>query len=147
MARVQKVSVADVEYVAFRLAKQLMEWDEPIPAFDTRFPEKLEGAINAPFQTFDRKSLYKGLLGKSAALFYLMIKDHPFQNGNKRIAIATLLYFLYGNGYWISVSNDLLYEFAKSVADSNSKLKNVELKRIEAFLSQSLVTRKKAFNE
>lgn len=139
MARIKKISVADVEYVAFRLAKALMEWDEPIPDFNTRFPEKLEGAINTPFQTFDRKSLYKGILGKSSALFYLMIKDHPFQNGNKRIAIATLLSFLFSNGYWIAVSNDLMYEFAKSVADSNAKLKDIELKRIEAFLDQNVV--------
>ncbi|OGC80717.1 hypothetical protein A2943_02405 [Candidatus Adlerbacteria bacterium RIFCSPLOWO2_01_FULL_51_16] len=139
MARIQKISVVDVEYVAFRLAKSLMEWDEPIPGFETRFPAKLESAINAPFQTFDKKSLYKGLLGKSAALFYFMIKDHPFQNGNKRIAVATLLYFLYSNGWWLSVSNDILYEFAKSVADSNPKLKDAELKRIEGFLGQSLV--------
>ena len=147
MARIQKISVADVEYVAFKLAKQLMELDEPIPAFDTRFPEKLEGAINTPFQTFDKKSLYKGVLGKAAALLYLMIKDHPFQNGNKRIAIATVLYFLYSNGYWLTVSNDLIYEFAKSVAESNPKLKDSELKRIEAFLAQSLVTKKTAFDE
>ncbi|MEX2013095.1 MAG: type II toxin-antitoxin system death-on-curing family toxin [Candidatus Levyibacteriota bacterium] len=142
MTRIQKISVADVEYVAFQLAKALMEWDEPIPDFDTRFPEKLEGAINAPFQTFDRKSLYKGLLGKSAALFYLMIKDHPFQNGNKRIAIATLLYFLQSNGYWLSVTNDLLYEFAKSIAGSNPTLKDSELKRIEDFLNVSLVVQR-----
>lgn len=137
MARPQKLSVADVEYVTFRLAKETMEWDEPIPAFETRFPEKLEGAINAPFLTFDKKALYRGVLGKAAALFYFMIKDHPFQNGNKRIAIATLLYFLYSNGWWLNVSNDALYEFAKSVANSSPTLRESVVVMIKGFLESS----------
>ena len=66
-----------------------------------------------------------------------MIKDHPFQNGNKRIAVATLLYFLFSNGWWISVSNDTLYEFARSVAGSNPLLKDATLKKIEAFLKEA----------
>lgn len=135
MARPKKITVADVEYAAFKLAKELMEWDEPIPPFETRFPEKLEGAINAPFQTFGGKSLYRGIFAKAAALFYFMIKDHPFQNGNKRIAVATLLYFLFSNGWWISVSNDALYEFARSVADSDPRSKDMTLRMIEGFLT------------
>lgn len=111
-----------------------MEWDEPIPPFETRFPEKLEGAINAPFQTYAGRSLYRGIFAKAATLFYFMIKDHPFQNGNKRIAVTTLLYFLYSNGWWISVSNDTLYEFAKSVANSDPKLKEATLLMIQGFL-------------
>ena len=139
MARVQKITVADVEYVAYQLARKFMEWDEPIPEFDTRFPGKLESAIGVPFQTFDGKSLYRGLRGKAAALFYFMIKDHPFQNGNKRIAVATLLYFLFSNGHWISVSNDALYNFAKSVADSDAKEKDETLRIIQGFLHIAIV--------
>ena len=65
MTRPRKINVADVEYAAFRLAKELMEWDEPIPPFETRFPEKLEGAINAPFQTYEGRSLYRGIFAKA----------------------------------------------------------------------------------
>jgi death on curing protein len=144
MAAIKKISVADVEYVAHRLAKELMDWDEPIPDFETRFPEKLESAINTPFQTFDRKSLYKGLRGKAAALFYFMIKDHPFQNGNKRVAVTTLLYFLSSNGYWIMVDNDSLYDFAKSVAGSSPRLKDSVLRMIEGYLEVAMA--KKDFN-
>jgi len=136
MARPRKITVADVEYAAFRLAKELMEWDEPIPPFETRFPAKLEGAIHAPFQTYDGRDLYKGVFGKAAALFYFIIKDHPFQNGNKRIAIATLLYFLYSNNWWLSVTNDALYEFAKGVAGSSPSAKGHTLRMIEAFLKE-----------
>jgi len=38
-----------------------------------------------PFQKFSGKDLYPGLLSKAAMLFYLLIKDHPFQNGNKEL--------------------------------------------------------------
>ncbi|MCX6785530.1 MAG: Fic family protein [Candidatus Komeilibacteria bacterium] len=53
--------------------------------------------MEQPYQTFGGKQLYPGLIKKSAILFYLMIKNHPFQNGNKRIAMTTLFYFLYKN--------------------------------------------------
>ena len=61
MARttIKRINLADVEYTAFQIAKKFMEWEEPIPDFETRFPDKLESCIETPFQTFDRKSLYK----------------------------------------------------------------------------------------
>lgn len=91
---IKRINLADVEYVAFKLTQKLMKWNEPIPDFGTRFPYKLESCIETPFQTFERKSLYKGLIEKSSILFYLMVKNHPFQNGNKRIAVMTLMLFL-----------------------------------------------------
>ena len=136
----KQLSVTEVEYVAFRLANELMSWDEPIPDFSSRFPNILESSIAAPFQTFRKKPLYRGFLGKAAALFYFMIKNHPFQNGNKRIAMTTLFYFLYKNKKWLRVDNQELYNFAKWVAVSNSKLKGPTLLAIEKFLDVYLYT-------
>jgi len=112
------ISLKEVEYVAHSLAKKTMKWDEPIPEFNTRFPNKLESCIITPFLKFNNQVFYKGLNGKAAILFYLMIKNHPFQNGNKRIAIMTLLYFLYKNGKWLNISNHDLYNFSLSIAKS-----------------------------
>jgi len=39
---VRIITVADVEYLAFRLAKEHLFFDEPIPDFSTRFPNVLE---------------------------------------------------------------------------------------------------------
>ena len=89
---IKRITVAEVELIAFELAKKLMEWNEPIPDFETRFPLKLESCIETPFQTFDRKSLYNGLVAKAAIMFYLMVKNHPFQNGNKRFGRRKILY-------------------------------------------------------
>ncbi len=89
----KEISLAEVEYIAFRLAKELLEFNEPIPDFSTRFPHVLESCLVVPFQKFTQKDVYKGLIAKASVLFYLLIKNHPFQNGNKRIAMTTLLFF------------------------------------------------------
>lgn len=129
----------DVEYVAHRLAKETMTWTEPIPDFSTRYTNALERSIEAPFQTFAGRQLYPGLLKKSSILFYLMVKNHPFQNGNKRIAMTTLFYFLSQNKKWLKVDNQELYNFARWVAESNAKLKNDTVRAVETFLSNYMV--------
>lgn len=120
MARpaIKKLTISEVEYIAFSLAKELMEYGEPIPPFDTRYPDKLESCLQTPFQTFNRKGLYQTFESKAAILFYLLIKNHPFQDGNKRVAVVTLYYFLRSNGRILKVKNFKLYEFAKEVAAS-----------------------------
>ncbi|MEK7133776.1 MAG: type II toxin-antitoxin system death-on-curing family toxin [Patescibacteria group bacterium] len=136
-----EISVRQIETVAHALAQELMEWGEPIPAFNTRFPDRLESCLKTPFQKFSGKSLYRGHVGKGAILFYLMIKNHPFQNGNKRVAVMTLLYFLYRNGWWIAVDNDDLYLFANEVAKSPPENNRKEIRRIRSFIRKFLVRR------
>ena len=41
-----------------------MDWDEPIPDFKSRFPNKLESCLIIPFQSFGKKILYKSLIVK-----------------------------------------------------------------------------------
>jgi len=133
------LSVTDVEYIAYDLAKKLMSFDEPIPDFVTRFPGVLERCMMQPFQRFDEKDLYPGLVRKTAILFYLMIKNHPFQNGNKRIAVSTTLFFLADSSKWLKISNQELYNFAKWVAESNAKLKDATVDAVEKFISLYIV--------
>lgn len=134
------LTIKEIEYVTHRLAKELMHWNEPIPDFSSRFPNILESCLAAPFQTFGKKNLYKGLIEKSATLFYLMIKNHPFQNGNKRIAMTALFYFLYKNKKWLKVDNRELYNFARWVAESNLKLKNETVLAVKKFLKTYIVS-------
>lgn len=118
--RPKSITIAEVEYTAFRLAEKFMTWDEPIPNFGSRFPNILESCLNQPFVRFSKKDLYRGLVGKASILFYLMIKNHPFQNGNKRIAIMSLFYFLYKNGKWLNITNADLYNFALNISKSKT---------------------------
>jgi death-on-curing family protein len=133
------ISIAEVEYLAFWLAKETMDFNEPIPDFSTRFPNILESCLAVPFQRFAKKSLYGGLIAKTAILFYLMIKNHPFQNGNKRIAMTTLFVFLHKNKKWLKVDNQELYNFAVWVATSPARLKNETVKATERFFKNYLV--------
>ena len=135
----ETISIKDIQFIAFKLAQEHLAFNEPIPDFETRFPNVLERCVEAPFQSFDKKPLYKGLIGKAAILFYFMIKNHPFQNGNKRIAVTTLFVFLHENKKWIKVDNQELYNFAVWVASSPAKLKNEVVDAIEQFLKLHMV--------
>lgn len=128
----------EVEYLAYRLAKEQFEFDEPIPSFTTRFPNVLESCLAVPFQKFSRKDIYRGLVKKAAILFYLMVKNHPFKNGNKRIAMTTLMVLLYKNKKWLRVDKKELYDFAIWVASSPAKLKDAMLEGIEIFIDKHL---------
>lgn len=86
--------------------------------------------------------MYRGLVGKGATLFYLMIKNHPFQNGNKRIAVMTLLYFLVRNDHWINVSNEDLYLFATEVAASDAANWEKVRAKIRRFLNKYVIRAK-----
>src|SRR3989338_7941551 len=133
------LTVPEVAWIAHTLAIRWMEWDEHIPPFSTRFPHRLESCLLVPFQTFGGRQLYKGFLGKAAILFYLLIKNHPFQNGNNRIAVTTLLVFLKKNEQWLKVDTKEFYNFAVWVATSPPSVKDETVQAIEKFLKRYLV--------
>jgi death on curing protein len=130
----QELSLEAVQYIAHSLAKEMLGFDEPIPDFGTRYPNILESCLALPFQTFDKKSLYTTFSDKAAILFYLMIKNHPFQNGNKRVAVTTLLVFLAINKKWIKADVKSLYQFAVDIAKSDPKQKSKIYEYIKIFI-------------
>lgn len=134
--RPKQLTIAEVEYVAFKLAEKFMTWDEPIPDFGTRFPNILESCLLTPFARFSTKDLYRGLVGKASILFYLLIKNHPFQNGNKRIAVMSLLYFLYKNGRWLNIDEVGLYNFARGIARSKPKSREKVIMQIQDLIKK-----------
>jgi len=136
---VQRLTILQIENVAHYLACEMFNYSEPIPDFITRFPHKLESCLNTPFQKWSGRSLYAGVVGKGTVLFYFMIKNHPFQNGNKRIAVMTLLYFLYRNDKWLKVTNDELYEFAREVAKSDPIDREAVVKHIRFFIRTNMI--------
>jgi len=133
------ITIQEVEYIALKLAREKFSFDEPIPDFSTRFPNALESCLAVPFQRFSGKSLYPTLVSKAAILFYLLIKNHPFQNGNKRIAMTTLFVFLYRNGKWLRVDTQELYNFTVWVAQSPRTVKEETVSATEKFLKTHLI--------
>lgn len=140
------LTLTEVQYVAHRLAKELMIWNEPIPDFNSRYPKVLEACLAAPMHTFNKKELYAGFNKKAAVLFYFMIKDHPFQNGNKRVAMMTMLYFLFKNGRWLEIDSQKLYNFAKWVAASDPEVKDQVIGAIQDILRKYSVQTSKEKN-
>ncbi len=133
------LTVKEVEYIAFKLAQELLSFKEPIPDFATRFPNVLESCLASPFATFGGKSAYPSLIEKAGILFYLIVKNHPFQNGNKRIAMTTLFVFLHKNHKWLKVDTQELYNFTMWVAQSPAKFKDETVKAIQKFLKANIV--------
>jgi len=134
---VKPLTVAEVEHIAFRLAQAHMEWGEPIPDFRTRTPGVLESCLANAFQTFGKRELYPTLLDKAAIVFYQMVKNHPFLNGNKRVAVTSLLTFLHLNDRWLDVTNDQMYELAVWVAQSPAESKDGVVLAIKGFLGKN----------
>ena len=66
----------------------------------------LESALAQPRATYDGNDLYPTITDKAAILCYLLVKNHPFVDGNKRIGHAAMEVFLLLNGYEIRADVD-----------------------------------------
>jgi death-on-curing protein len=111
-----------LEKLCYGLAKGVFDQkDEPIPPFSDHTKALLESALNNPRQTFGSTDLYPTIADKGAILYYSLIKNHPFTNGNKRIATAALLVFLALNGFWLDAGIQEMTQRAIEVANSDRK--------------------------
>lgn len=121
-AEIHYLSIDDFRIIFEQLISAQQEYSEDLPPFDTRYPDRLESIISQVQATYFGEELYKDFKTKAAILFYLVNKDHPFVNGNKRISVVALYEFIERNvsELYISeqgLSNDL-YEMAIKTAGS-----------------------------
>lgn len=135
----KKLTIEQVEYLAHGLAVELMDYGEPLPPFSTRSPGKLESCLEQPFQTFDGIDLYPEFATKTAALFYFVTKNHAFENGNKRMAVAITLVFLFVNKKWLSIEPEKLYELALLTAKSDRKETDAMIMRLSAVFEEMII--------
>ena len=77
------ITLADIEYITFELAKSHLSFSEPIPDFSTRFPNILESCIMTPFQKFSGKDLYPSLIAKPVFFFISWSRTILFRTGTK----------------------------------------------------------------
>ena len=82
---------------ALRVVAQLRERFGGSAVFGVEKDQGLASALGAVMQTFGGQDLYPGLEEKAAQLLYLLVKNHAFVDGNKRIAAALFLWFLERN--------------------------------------------------
>jgi death-on-curing family protein len=88
------------------LKQKFKEKNEASTLFGKEVNNKFRSVMGAIYQTFDKKELYSTIEEKSANLLYLIIKDHPFVDGNKRIASFLFVYFLEKNNYLFKKSGE-----------------------------------------
>ena len=88
-------------------------------------------SLGAIVQTYDGKDVYPSVSEKAANLLYLIIKDHPFYDGNKRIGALLFVVFLTINDYHLTkngetkISDRALTALALLIAESNPKEKGL----------------------
>jgi len=131
-------SLAEGYEAIFNLKKDLIAKKEASLLFGS---EKYAGALDQIFgtihQTFGGKALYPSLLERAAHLFYFVIKDHPFNDGNKRIACLLLLLYLKYNKKDIHyITNEALVALALLVAQSDPQDKDLMVKLVLNLLNE-----------
>ena len=99
----------------------------------------LESIIGNIYQTFAGKDVYKSIEEKGANFLYLIVKNHVFADGNKRIAATLFIYFL--NFYGIlfkngeqTIDNNTLAALTLLIAESNPREKEVIIDLVMNFL-------------
>lgn len=101
-----------------------------------------ESSLSAIIQTFDDEDVYPSISEKAANLLYLIIKDHPFYDGNKRIGALLFVIFLTINDYHLAkngetkISDRALTALALLIAESNPKEKGLLIALICKLLSE-----------
>jgi len=131
----------DTEELIKKLKSELIKKGEASSLFGQDVGQKLKSIIGAVYQTFDKQELYPSIEEKAANLLYLVIKDHPFSDGNKRIGSLLFVYFLEKNNYLMKnterkITDTSLVALALLVANSNPKEKEVMIKIITNLLKK-----------
>ena len=127
--------------VISEIKKDLITKKEASDFFGRENSDKFKGILGNIYQTFDRKELYPSLEEKSAHLLYFIIKDHPFVDGNKRIASFLFVYYLDKNDFLYrstgekKINNNTLTALAILIAISNPSEKDKLIKIITNLLA------------
>ena len=99
----------------------------------------LKEIIGAIYQSYDGKDLYSTIEEKAANFLYLIVKNHIFIDGNKRIGATLFIYFLefynllYNDNGQV-IDNNTLVAMTLLIASSNPKEKDVLVDLIMNFL-------------
>ncbi len=95
-----------------------------------------KSSIGQIYQTFDGTELYPSVEEKAAMLLYLVVKNHSFVDGNKRIAATLFLWFMQNNGILYNpngtkrISDGTLVALTLMIAESRADEKDIILKVI-----------------
>ena len=117
-----------------------LRFNEESDIFAIERNKGLEAIIGNIYQTFDNNDVYQSIEEKASNFLYMIIKNHVFIDGNKRIAATLFIYFLnyYNILYKDSkqvIDNNTLTALTLLIAESNPKEKEVIIDLVMNFLS------------
>ena len=96
--------------------------------------DSFKSSIGQIYQTFAGEDLYPSVEEKAAMLLYLVVKNHSFSDGNKRIAAMLFLWFMEKNGILYSpegrkrIADNTLVALTLMIAESRTEEKDVMVK-------------------
>ena len=90
-----------------------MRFAETSDLFGNEKDNSFKSTLGAIYQPFGGKEVYPTVQEKAANLLYMLVKNHAFSDGNKRIAAALFVYFLERN-------NILFDERGNPIIDNNT---------------------------
>lgn len=111
--------------------------------FGNEKDQSFKSSISTIYQTFGGEELYPSVEEKAAMLLYLVVKNHSFSDGNKRIAAFLFLWFLENNGILYKedgrrlIENNTLVALTLMIAESRSEEKDVMVKVIVNLINQN----------
>ena len=117
-----------------------LRFNEESSLFAVERDKGLESIIGNIYQSFAGQDVYKSIEEKAANFLYLIVKNHVFADGNKRIAATLFIYFLnfygilYKNGKQ-SIDNNTLTALTLLIAESNPKEKEIIIDLVMNFLN------------
>ena len=114
--KIRKSKSKEVFRISYKDAKKAIEGLKSkfggSALFGNEKDKSFKGSLDGIYQTFDGKELYPSVEIKAAHLLYFVVKNHSFNDGNKRIAAFLFVWFL--------ERNNLLYHEGKKVIDDNA---------------------------
>lgn len=96
--------------------------------------DSFKSSIGQIYQTFGGEELYPSVEEKAAMLLYLVVKNHSFSDGNKRIAAMLFLWFLNNNKVLYAedghkrIADNTLVALTLMIAESRTEEKDVMVK-------------------
>ncbi len=105
--------------------------------------ESFKSSINQIYQTFDGKELYPSVEEKAATLLYLVVKNHSFSDGNKRLAAMLFLWFmdrnkvLYATDGHKRITDNTLVAITLMIAESRPEEKDIIIKLVVNLINQN----------
>lgn len=116
--------------------QELMARNEATQLFGNPRGAALEGILASIEQTMFGESLYRSREEKAAHLLYLIIKDHPFSDGNKRIGSFLFMLYLQQEGMAHQLNPQALTALALLIAESAPASKDLMIRLIINLLAE-----------